>query len=337
MVKFFILLICHVVISTSLFANENLEDLASDIVLDHFVIQIPDYPKIYGNPSMVRWDGRILMSFRYLNNPDTEWHSKIGLVWLNDDFQIISPAELLDTRVHNPHIPSRSEDARLAVIGDRLFITYNDSFGGWDDGVRRVCLAELKHDGSRFYTASIDILENYPGEHRHWEKNWMPFDYYGTLLLVYSISPNRIYLPYIGLGSCDLVSETHAALSWDYGELRGGTPAILVDGEYLSFFHSYRMMSSQQSNGHHTFHYFFGAYTFSPKVPFGITRVSQTPIAGRGLYSYRGGKKVVYPGGFVYDENYIWLVCGRDDCEICMVKIDKKGLMNSLKPVYSHE
>ncbi len=62
------------------------------------------------------------------------------------------------------------------------------------------------------------------------EKNWTPFDYYGNLLLSYSIAPHRVLFPHLGSGYCELFSEAPTSHRWKWGELRGGTPAILVDG-----------------------------------------------------------------------------------------------------------
>lgn len=85
-------------------------------------------------------------------------------------------------------------------------------------------------------------------------------------------------------------------------------------------------------------HYFMGAYLFSEKPPFQMTSISPEPIIGPNFYS---GKKhqtwkplrVVFPGGFVYDDTYIWVVYGRQDHEAWVVKLDREGLINSLIPV----
>jgi hypothetical protein len=50
---------------------------------------------------------------------------------------------------------------------------------------------------------------------------------------------------------------------WNYGELRGGTEAKLVGGEYLAFFHSQGTIHS-----HSSMTYWMGAYTFSRDPPF---------------------------------------------------------------------
>ncbi len=44
-------------------------------------------------------------------------------------------------------------------------------------------------------------------------------------------------------------------------------------------------------------------------------------------------KHAVYPGGFVYDDNYIWVVYGKADCQVWIMKMDKKALLDSLSTV----
>ena len=83
-------------------------------------------------------------------------------------------------------------------------------------------------------------------------------------------------------------------------------------------------------------HYFRGAYTFSRHPPFEGTAVSPQPIVGKGFYHgpiyerYWGSVRVVFPCGFIYDENYLWVSYGRQDHELWIAKLDKKKLLESL-------
>lgn len=78
------------------------------------------------------------------------------------------------------------------------------------------------------------------------------------------------------------------ATPWEYGELRGGTNALLLTADngaykqdfYLSFFHSLTVL---QDAGRHT--YFFGAYTFSATMPFHLLGLSPVPIIDDSLYT----------------------------------------------------
>lgn len=322
----------------------DLEESAQDFVLELKKIDILDYPNAF-NPSIIRWNGSLLLSFRDIPNPLFKFTSRIGLVWLNEDFSPRSSPQFLDMQAEDPFvsplIPPRVDDARLVAIGERLYLVYSDnkdltiSKGGF-----RVYIGEIGLQEGIFSLHHIECLSRYEGETKELrEKNWPPFDYQGNMLIAYSISPHRIFRPLIGTGECESFSLTMPEIEWDWGELRGGTPALMVDGQYLAFFHSSKDMETVHSQGQMISHYVMGAYTFSSSPPFEITQISKEPIVGKGFYSGQEYKpfwkpvRVVFPCGFIFDEEYVWVAYGRQDHELWVVKLDKKGLLDSLIPV----
>jgi predicted GH43/DUF377 family glycosyl hydrolase len=319
-------------------AGLDLEAKAQSFVLETKKIEIPGYPEAF-NPSIVRWKGNLLMCFRVLTNPLDLWVSKIGLIWLDENYNPLGIPQLLDTRVSSPLIPSRSEDARLFTVGDRLFITYNDNEEIRHGATRRIYYAELDYDGALFHEKNREPLLMYEGENKKiWEKNWVPFDYKSTMLFIYSLTPHLILCPVVGSKKCETFASTEGIFDWPWGTMRGGTPALLIENEYLSFFHSCKIVKTKQSNDKALHHYFMGAYTFSSDPPFNVTRISPEPIIGKDFYSdsliYKKiHKHVVFPGGYVMDKHHIWLVYGREDCQVWVVKLEKEGLFRSLIPV----
>ncbi|OGN64812.1 MAG: hypothetical protein A3E80_04955 [Chlamydiae bacterium RIFCSPHIGHO2_12_FULL_49_9] len=323
----------------SLFGNLlDLEDNIQSFVLETRRLEIPEYPDAF-NPSIIRWKGHILMSFRVIPDPQKTYDSQIGLIWLTDDFCQISEPQILNLRESLPNIPSRAEDARLISVGDRLYMVYDDnqeeklSRGGF-----RVYLAELLHDGEKFYPANIECLSRFEGESRAVrEKSWTPFNYMDELYLAYTLSPHKIFKPLFKDGECITVCSTETPIEWPWGELRGGTPALEIDGEYLAFFHSSTNMETIHSQGKNIAHYFIGAHTFSSDPPFQILRASPEPIIGRGFYHgytykpYWKPIRAVFPCGLIADDDHFWIAYGRQDHEIWIAKIDKKGLLDSLK------
>lgn len=332
-ILFFYLFFC---VSSSLFSSVlDLEKLTQDFVLENCKIEIKDYPEAF-NPSIVRWNNRILLSFRVLTDPKNLWESRIGLIWLDEDFKPASKPQLLNTRVHKPNITSRSEDARLFTINDQLFVIYNDNETDKDDAVRRMHIAEIIYDGKYFSLNTPECIHSYEGERENLlEKNWIPFDFQGKMLLAYKINPHRV-LSFLEKGSYITVASTQADITWKLGNKRlfGGTPAIKIYDEYLAFFHSSVQMVTVQSDRTKMWHYFMGAYTFKDSFPFNITRVSPHPIVAQGMYDQSSQeKRVIFPGGFIDDEQSIWIVYGRDDKESWILKLDKKGLYESLVSV----
>ncbi len=320
----------------------DLEAFAQDFVLETKRIEVPGYPFAF-NPSIARWRGQLLMSFRVVPDPKRKYESEIGVVFLNQDFEAMTPPQLLNLRDENTIAPNRAEDARLITIGDRIFIIYSDnpevvlSRGGF-----RMHVAELIFDSEHFIVENTEKLLRFEGESKELrEKNWVPFVYQGTLLMAYSLTPHQIFFPRLdGSETCDTLFSTHKAAPWDLGTLRGGTPAVLEDDHYLAFFHSSKRQASIHSKGKEILHYFMGAYAFSKEPPFHITAMSPSPIVGKNFYSgtdyphYWFPVRCAFPCGILSDKDFVFITYGRDDHECWVAKLDKHKLLQSLEPIF---
>jgi predicted GH43/DUF377 family glycosyl hydrolase len=336
-------------ISTAALSAEwlDLEEMSQSFVLETRRIEIPGHPYAF-NPSMIRWNDRILMSFRILPGNRKSFSSLIGVIWLDANFNPVSEAQILDLRASQPDTPSRAEDARLVAVGQRLYMVYDDNVdpkvtkGGF-----RLYVAELITVGSKVFPINIDCMASFEGESKSIrEKAWVPFDYRGNLLLAYSLMPHRIFKPLLGRSSCETIAQSSGAIDWDLGILRGGTPALFgvsKDDEYLAFFHSSRDLATLHSNGKEILHYFMGAYTFESEPPFAIKKISPEPIIGKNFYRgetyqpYWKPISAVFPCGYIADGDFLWICYGRQDHETWIAKLDKKGLLNSLIPVLPAE
>lgn len=321
--------------------NDEEIDLAQYIA--HFVletkeIKIPYYEYAF-NPSVTRWQNKILMSFRIRDPKNIYLTNQIGLVWLDENFDLISKAYVLNIP-HRADTLSKQQDPRLITVEDRLYIVYSNFLiiNQESEIARRMFIAEVHFDGSHFFTDPPICLKTFERQKvMRWEKNWVPFVYENTLLLAYSLNPHRI-MQVMEKESCKTYALSNKKIEWKWGELRGGTPAILDDDQYLALFHSSIKMKSVQSNGKIMPHYFMGAYTFSSTPPFEIKKISPFPIIGHDFYtspSYKTWKplKVIFPGGMLLDDSYVWVVFGKQDFEIWIAKLDKKELINYLIPV----
>jgi len=326
----------------------DLEKRAQDYVLKTRQIEIPGHPFAF-NASIVNWRGHILLSFRDLPARTEEFISDIqssslscvGLVFLNDDLSIDGDPYILDLpgATFEGEILARSEDARLINVDERLYIVYSDNRNKViTEGGFRMHVGELDFDGKKFVLSKIESLTDFPGQsQKRREKNWVPFDYNGNLLLSYSLFPHKVLRPLLdGSESCDLVATSKSNISWKWGELRGGTPALKVGSEYLAFFHSSINIATDHSGEKVMPHYFIGAYTFEKDPPFRITKISKEPIIGKDFYHgrkylpYWHPVRVVFPCGYIFYQNHILLAYGRQDHEIWIAKLDKEALLRSL-------
>lgn len=339
------------VLESTLFGLCDLEDQIQDFVVETKQIIIPGFPHAF-NPSIVRWNNSLLMSFRYIAQIQTkstrELHgyiSCIGLVWLDNNFNPIGNAQLLNLSHPGQITKGREEDARLVIANNRLYVVYSDNKEiAFSDAGFRVYTVEISYDGHQFYVSNHQACKNFEGENpKRREKNWTPFECDGQLHFAYTINPHLIFKPIPGTDQCETVAKTYSELPWQWGDPRGGTPALKInEDEYLSFFHSLCPIASLHSKGQLIDHYFIGAYTFSTSYPYQMTRISPEPIVGVNFYHgtdykfYWKPVVVVFPCGFIHDKNFIWVCYGRQDHEIWLAKIDKQAFLDSLLPVSSN-
>ncbi len=330
-------------VRSALFANElpllDFDKMVSDFILDEKQIMVPGYPDAF-NPSIIRWgNGKLLLCFRYRDQV-TKVANLIGFAWLNEDFVVEGDPILLTITGDLPLKLSKAQGPRLIKIGNIYYIAYNNSLSDKEPEARRMILAHLHYSKNKFYINEPKLILSYKGDPKHWrEKNWSPFDYKGYIHFSYTLDPHQVIKYSKTDNKYTTVAITDGFFDWDLGELHGRTPALLDGDHYIGFFHSWKELKSEQSNGIKKSHFFMGAYRFGNKPPFQLTHISEEPIMGKTFFhapEYTTWKplKVIYPGGFVFNEDYIWVVYGRQDHECWVLKMDKKGLINSLAPIY---
>lgn len=338
-----VIFFCLLFVCNQAFCLVDLEVGIQDFVLGTKKLEVPGYPYAF-NPSIIRWNGDLLMTFRIIPDRKQSFNSEIGVVWLDEEYRAISVPQILDLTPPNAlqHVPSRAEDARLVSAGGSLYIVYDDNRdekitrGGF-----RVYIAKLDVVGRLIIPKEVEAITRFEGESQNVrEKGWVPFEYSDELLLAYSLSPHRIFRHLPSAAECETFAESDPEIEWDWGVLRGGTPGIKIDGRYyLAFFHSSKKMKTIHSNDQEVLHYFMGAYTFSLEPPFEIAQMSSEPIVGPNFYRgeiykpYWHPVRAVFPGGFLCDGNTISVFYGRQDHEMWVVKFDKNKLLKSLVPI----
>lgn len=329
-------LILLVAAAYPVFSLIDLNAKAQNFILETKQILIPEFPNAF-NPSLTVWRNSLLLSFR-IRDPNSAATNKIGLIWLDEKFNPIGEPHILIFPKNYPY--THTQDPRLITIGEDLFIVFNDMIKTKKGHYRRMFIGKVDFDGLCFYLNDPVSITQYDGEvGDRDEKNWVPFEFEGQLLLAYSILPHNILRPLLeGSHACESISSARSSIKWKWGELRGGTPALKIGDEYLAFFHSSKECATVQSQGKMITHYVMGAYTFSSKPPFEVTRISPEPIIGMDFYTGPAHNtwkplRVVFPMGLVIAENDLWLSYGKQDFEMWVAKIDKKMLLESLVPV----
>lgn len=291
------------------------------------------------NSCLISHNEGYVLFFRYdtlTHEGPFPFYSHIGYVKLNEQFeQGDEEFCTLDTQ------SQYSEDPRAIQLNNSVYITYNDLLPH-SCYCRTIRIAQVDFEKSR--ARNISILDPHINPI---EKNWVPFIYKDkngipSIHFQYQFNPHKILklsdpnknqLDHLYFVNNPCLKKVPWPERW--GIIRGGTPALLVDGQYLSFFHS----SFKDQNG--LIWYLMGAYTFSPHPPFEITAISQAPILFDGIYgtfpihSAPPLVRVIFPSGFCEGtengEAVFHVSCGENDCATKIVTINKDALFKSLR------
>jgi len=197
------------------------------------------------NPSFVRWEGRVLVTWR---SPVQASVLQFGWLHNNSYNEIDSSLTYLGigkTTVLTPtEVTKVQGDSKMIVLNDgTLLITFATQF----ERMTRYHFFTIAKNYSVGNSDMGPIVElRYPKYGAH-QKSWVMLLFDSELYFFQNINPLRV-LKYTGVdknnstANLDEIYEgDYVNLPWKkiYGDnLRGGTPAILVNDVYLSFFHS---------------------------------------------------------------------------------------------------
>ncbi len=292
-------------------------------------VEIPKAPGAY-NASFIEYEEGFLMAFRYdtyilpIGYNLEAYHQYICLIKLDRDFNPIG--EITYCR----ELGDRAYDPRLVRVGSEIYLTYSsarpeDAHSSMGSVLRFTNVQPL---GGQFRV--MPPLTFQPPFQSLFEKNWVPFDYEGLFLIGYTINPHAIMSVNLENGINTHLFTTSPQIRWDWGIIRGGTPAVLMDGEYLGFFHS-----SCHDPVTHRYTYYVGAYTFQSRPPFSLTRISAKPFTHKDFYSTPeiplSTSLVLFPAGLVVKGNQIFVSYGENDGAIKVMEIDKNLLYKTLQ------
>lgn len=329
----------------------------SDYLITTKKIEFKQFPDAY-NPSIYKTDQGIILAFRYCPDRRKFWINQCVFVLLDKSFNPISKPQIISFRPTDLY-PPYFQDCKLFTFKGKLYGIYSDigdfkfpsdvNFNPFRREKEYIHIAEIKVIGDKFETMPplrLTYPKN-PNPQRR-EKNWIPFEWQGKLYLSYYLFPHEVLEANLSTGVCSRVYLTKSDHPWEFGQIRGTTPAQLFpeskklkqDFEYLAFFHSSIFAKNKKLNKNNergSRIYFMGAYTFSAKPPFEITRASAKPIIATGMYDApnKGIRSpvVVFPGGYVIVGDSIFVSYGKNDREMWIAKIPKKSVLHSLVPV----
>ena len=305
-------------------------------------IGLPKDPAtFYFNPAITQdKDGRILLFARRCRNkremegekPTGYWNEEndIALFELGRDMKARSKNIL---SLPNHHPKENFEDPRIIRFGDQWGLSVCTFIQGKSYAHQALFL--LNKDFNSVGRFDPLFGKNYAQAmvNDGHEKNWLWFVHDGSPHMVYSANPHQV----VRFDGRLEVKEIHESREynpmWKYGEVRGGTNPILVDGLMWTFFHS----SLPWMGGKRR--YFMGAYAFKPVPPFRMVSMTTMPLLhGTNKQDWWPGlPAVVFPCGSYFDQNTMSFVVsyGINDAACGYVKIplaDLKDLMRTIPP-----
>jgi predicted GH43/DUF377 family glycosyl hydrolase len=307
--------------------------LSNSSIVSSEQIRIPDFPNAY-NPSIIAYKDGYLLSFRYTSRcPEKYKHqfntdvSFVGIVRLDKRFKVFkNTTQLLNVVSHSPKFSLTAEDARLLSVGDRIFIFFNDLPLLQTPGNFAMYFGELIEEQGMFVLKEPAKRLNYAHAVQI-EKNWSPFSSGDRVYVIYSDQPRVILEVDLNTGDCQEVARTILNWDWSLGQIRGGTPAYLVNDTLLTFFHS--SFPAETSKGRA---YVMGAYAFDKDPPFSVRRMTPWPLGDLADYAEDNSRKVVFPGGMVVQGRFIHIAWGKGDKRIFITTFDRERLLSSMEP-----
>jgi hypothetical protein len=297
------------------------------------------------NPSLIVYGGKVLVAYNWApKSTHRPGARQIRIAELDDGLQVVRDQEVkLDGALEV------KEDMRLFIHGGRLHGVY---FEGTVHQ-RSAGLVLATFDDELNITACIKPVF---GRHRRLEKNWQFFSHGGQLLCVYNVQPH-VVLGFRGEQGV-LAAKTEWVGSFD-GQICGGTPPLEMDGEYLSFFHSW-VPWPERGRSSWTFRlypamsllrrciawpmfgagtwphriYHVGAYTFNKKRPFNVLKYTPRPLLSGGTADAPPNRPAcVFPCGACWRRGQVLVSYGYHDEQCRLALFSPESLRERLTPV----
>lgn len=293
------------------------------------------------NCSIIRHNGELILFARRSHNIKnlTVGMNDIVALKMNDQLVPMGGAKVgFPTTLHEQH----HEDPRVCRMFGHLFVsatTFNVAKDrrSWS-GAHQV-IGRLNDNFQVDYPA--DPIYGFNGGsplmNTGNEKNWLWFEHDGLPHMVYMTDPEHIVVQFKpNLIEPEIEYKTPFGHNiWKHGHIRGGTPPVLVDGEYWTFFHSSTPWLGSKRRYH------MGALAFESKPPFKITRYTPLPLLS-------GSKNdewhdflplVVFPCGAILEKGEWIITMGVNDCTSAWIKIPHEDILsltrktNEVQPV----
>jgi predicted GH43/DUF377 family glycosyl hydrolase len=318
------------------YAKNDVPILSDQVDWEVGKIALPDEAgTYYFNPAIMREpDGKIFLFARRCRNKrekDEDVYvekNDIVVFELNNELRAVKKA-ILNLTSHYPN--EQFEDPRVVKFGDKYGLSCCTFIPSKSYAHQAMFLLDKQFlNVGRFDPIYGNNLAQAMVNDGH-EKNWLYFVHDNAPHLVYSANPHVV----VRLNG-RLESETKYITDefnplWKFGEVRGGSNPILVDGLYWTFFHSSLPWINKKRR------YYMGAYAFEAKAPFRIVRMTTLPIlTGTNQQDWWPGlPAVVFPCGAFFDiaKNQFVVSYGINDVDCGYIKLPLGDMLEITKVI----
>lgn len=272
------------------------------------------------NPSIIRYDGKLLMTYRY--HHDGTAATQLAIAELDDAGNVLNNSKL-NGQGHS------LEDGRLFIFKGQLCICYVESQIGSSS---HNCVTKYGRIVRDKEWSIADTFQPQYGKNA-WdgmEKNWVMFEQEGRLFCIYQSSPKQIVLELDGAK----VVATHESDSphWRYGAVKGGSVPMPYDGKLIRFFHA-RLDNEAPPT---YWRYRMGVCLMEPTPPFKIISIAEKPLLEgtevddlsqtERFSCHHHKQRVVIPYGAIETPTSFLVACGVNDSQCGLVKVKKEDL-----------
>lgn len=270
------------------------------------------------NPSLIRFNNRLLMAYRY---HDGEWATGLAVADLAEDGNVTNNRKIV--------VDGNSvEDPRLYIRDGKLYMGFVDST--WPDKNPK-CITRYGEllEGETVWRLQNSVTPNYrKNDGKHLEKNWVPW-VDGAWL--YESSPKQNVVVLKADGRADFEHECDGP-EWAWGTIKGGTTPIPWKGQLLRFFHS--TLDNEPRPWFRR--YYVGATVHEAKAPWPVVDISKEPVIWGSeedelavmerSSAFHFKAKVVFPAGCIEAPDGWLLSVGVNDSACAIVKLREKDL-----------
>lgn len=273
------------------------------------------------NCSLIRFQGRLLLSYRWHSKKD--WRTELGIAELNDRYEPISSKAILPPKDLQDN---SMEDLRFCIHQGTLMASWTIS--QYPATVFRsiVAVGYLVEKETHWEISRFIIPDFGQNDFTSVQKNWIFWEHASKLYCLYLTHENQqTILEFDETFRVEQVLKSKA-LPWPKAPIHGGAICEGANGNRYHFFNSHTTHKERQLD-----RYFIGCAELSGQPPFDMLRISSRPIIsgeeGYDLHKNPHFKpNVAFVAGAIRDGDS-WLISyGWNDSQCRLIRLHERDL-----------